>query len=134
MIINTVNDEPPRVSTEQTLFYFTEDSQEDVTIVGLNATLADSDDRQEHRVVNRVCAVITNPSPGDVVNSSSVYAVHHTDNMVCVFFNSCSIISDANQLCQRGILQNLTYINTEDEPVLDGRIISLTVTLHTLQY
>ena len=104
-----------------------EDSPEAVRIVAPNVTLVDSDDRVEHRVVDRVCAVITNPSLGDVVNSSSVAAVRHTDSMVCVFFNSCSIIDAANQACQQNLLQSLNYINTEDEPVLDDRIVSLMV-------
>ena len=125
VLITTVNDEPPVVSTTQRSFMFPEDSPAK-TILGANVSITDADDRTQHQLVDRVCAAIANPSSGDKLNTSFQNSVLNSTNVtICISLDSCATNDTA---CHNTLLRSLTYINTEDEPDLNTRTIMLTVT------
>uniref|UniRef100_A0A1X7V4J9 Cadherin domain-containing protein n=1 Tax=Amphimedon queenslandica TaxID=400682 RepID=A0A1X7V4J9_AMPQE len=133
--INLINDEPPFVSTDQSLFTFTEEPNSlpvvPVSIVSPSATILDNDRLDDnHRVVSQVCASINNVFSGDELffdlendNSSANYILNETETEVCVNFSSCAF---ANTSCFTTLLMGFMYDNIEDEPDLTPRNITLT--------
>lgn len=133
--INHINDEPPFVSTDESLFTFTEEPNGlPVSIVSPSATILDNDRLDDsHKVITQVCASIDNVFSGDELffylefdNSSASYILNDTETEVCVNFSSCH--NDfTNTSCFTTLLTGFMYDNIEDEPNLTPRNITLTV-------
>lgn len=122
--ISMVNDEPPVLMISDPAVMFTEDGAP-VMIIAPSSTITDADDTASHRMVTRVCASVTNPYTGDLVNSSAPTTERLNNTNICVSLESCGF---TNTTCVSSVLNSIVYDNTEDEPDLADRIITITVT------
>lgn len=128
IMLQFINDEPPRVYTNGTVIYF-EEHGEPVAVTGSAATIRDSDNIPDHQRVDRVCVEFAEPYDGDsvVLDSNNTESVSDTANGgICIDFSTCNndFVSDT---CFNSILTSIKYASTEDEPVVAERTIRLTV-------
>ncbi len=143
-----VNDEPPFVDTNGTTFEYIEDSNFTV-IVGPFATIRDDDGTITHQTVSHFCITIENSKPEDnlyLASDKQMYEIVFEADFgsgeasglqdtevykrLCVNVSSCNNdFTDSS--CFYSFLSAVTFSVSEDEPNLDSRNISFTVSFKT---
>ena len=124
-----INDEPPVLQTNGTIFTFIEQGGP-INIVGPYPTITDSDlHKPEHDIVDTICITIFHPLPGDqllTTNISSDSLFNITAASLCINVTSCdnNFVSSS---CYRNYLKGVWFNNSEDEPNLQNRSIVFTV-------
>ena len=124
-----INDEPPVLQTNGTIFTFIEQGGP-INIVGPYATITDRDlHKPEHDIVDTICISILHPLPGDqllTTNISSDSLFNITATSLCINVTSCDNNFDSSS-CYRNYLKGVWFNNSEDEPNLQNRSIVFTV-------
>ena len=144
-----VDDHSPMVDTNGTVFKYIEGGGP-VSVVGPHATIIDKDERPDHKNVSYFCASIKYPKEEDelsylyhdyllplkddsndsVLGSGSAEQDMSDDNSrvhhLCVNLTSCN--NDfINTSCFYNLLSAVQFQSIADEPNLDNRTVSFTV-------
>ena len=107
--IQSVNDEPPRITQTSPKLTFVEE-RGPINIVDQGVLIVDLDNCPEHMTVAEVVVSLENPVPGE---DQLIVAGEVLDNYTMTF--TCDTMVDGSD-CYEEFLRNITYNNTNEEP------------------